>query len=138
MKEYQKHFIEKRNKIYINNFYFQRQKIFDTLLDIDNETLQEYLKTPKSPSKRIKISNTQSDFSEQNEIDIKNYYDVEENKTSRKNQTGSSLFNSCKKEENKISNISNRRNKYIDFLCLDNWEEKQNFTKRFLSENNYN
>ena len=139
MKEYQKHFIEKRNKIYINNFYLQRQKIFDTLLDIDNETVQEYLKTPKSPLKRIKISNTQTDFSsqmkEQNDIDIKIYYDGEENKTSRRNQTGSSLFNSCKKEENKICY---RRNKYIDFLCLDNWEEKQNFTKRFLSENNYN
>ena len=26
-------------------------------------------------------------------------------------------------------------NGFIDFLCLDNWDEKENFKKRYLSEN---
>ena len=139
MKEFQKYFAETRNKIYINNFYFQRQKIFETLLDIDNETVQEYLKTPNPPAKKIKNSITQSDFSnqmkEQDDINLINYFNGENNKTSRKNQTNSSsLFNSNKNEEKKIGYKKNK-NIYIDFLCLDNWEEKQNFTKRFLSEN---
>ena len=137
MKEYQKHFTEKRNKIYINNFYYQRQKIFENLLDVDNEIAKDYLKTPNPTLKRMKFSNTQIDFSlnmkEHDDINLKNLFNYENYKTSRNNEANFSIYNKNKNEERKITN---KNNVFIDFLCLDNWEEKENFTKRFLSENN--
>ena len=138
MKEYQKQFSERRNKIYINNFYYQRQKIFKSLLNIDNETIKDCLKTQYYSPKKMIISNTQTDYS--NQIDEQNENNLFEciekgNKTSRKTQTGISIIS--KKEENKIEEkiIYDKNNGFIDFLCLDNWEEKENFTKKFLSGN---
>ena len=134
MKEHQKKFTEKKNKIYMNNFYYHRQNIFESLLDIDNETVKEYLITPNSSKKKMKVSNTQTDFSspkkEKEDIFLKNEF-KEENKISKKNQTNIPVFNWNKNEEKKKRN---KKDVFIDVLCLDNWEEKENFTKRYLSE----
>ena len=136
MKECHKNFTEKRNKIYIKNFYYEHQKIFRSLLDIDNETVKEYLKTSNSTQKKIKVSNTQTDLSaqmkEQDDKISKNNFNQESNKTSRKQKINVSIYNSNKIEEKMKRN---QKENFVDFLCLDNWEEKENFTKRFLSEN---
>ena len=118
----------------MNNFYYHRQNIFESLLDIDNETVKEYLITPNSSKKKMKVSNTQTDFSspkkEKEDIFLKNEF-KEENKISKKNQTNIPVFNWNKNEEKKKRN---KKDVFIDVLCLDNWEEKENFTKRYLSE----
>ena len=136
MKECHKNFTEKRNKIYIKNFYYEHQKIFRSLLDIDNETVKEYLKTSNSTQKKIKVSNTQTDLSaqmkEQDDKISKNNFNQESNKTSRKQKINVSIYNSNKIEEKMKRN---KKENFVDFLCLDNWEEKENFTKRFLSDN---
>ena len=133
MKECQKQFTETRNKIYMNNFYYKRQKIFKSLLNNDNELIQDGQRASDYSSRKMKISNSQFDYSnqigEQNENNLFEYLN-RENKISRNCQTGISIIN--KIDENIMNN---KKNRIIDFLCLDNWEEKENFTKRFLSEN---
>ena len=140
MKEYQKPFTEKINMVYINNFYFQRQKIFDKLLDEFKEITNDNRRIQSSTSRKMKFSNTQIDFSVQ-EKEQKNFNEKikmilrQDNKhINRMNQTHLSKLNLQKNSKKKIGN----RNGFIDFLCLDNWEEKENFEKRFLSENNKN
>ena len=135
MKECQKYFTEKRNKIYINNFYIQRQKIFDILLDKDNDDITKDDKGMISTSSnKMKISNTQTDFSVQIKEDLKNKLEQDINKINKKTQTFVPILKLEKSDKKKIRN----KDGFIDFLCLDNWEEKENFKKRYLSENNKN
>ena len=140
MKEYQKPFTEKINMVYINNFYFQRQKIFDNLLDEFKDITNDNRRIQSSTARKIELSNTQTDFSiqdkEQKKINekIKMNFVKDNNHINRKNQTNLSKLNLGKITKKGIGN----RNGFIDFLCLDNWEEKENFEKRFLSENNKN
>ena len=140
MKEYQKPFTEKINMVYINNFYFQRQKIFDNLLDEFKDITNDNRRIQSSTARKIELSNTQTDFSiqdkEQKKINekIKMNFVKDNNHINRKNQTNLSKLNLGKITKKGIGN----RNGFIDFLCLDNWEERENFEKRFLSENNKN
>ena len=69
---------------------------------------------------------------EQDDKMPKNNFNEESNKTSRKQKINVSIYNSNKIEEKMKRN---KKENFVDFLCLDNWEEKENFTKRFLSEN---
>ena len=88
----------------------------------------------------MKISDTQTDFSiqdkEQKNINekIKINFEQKINQINIKNQTDLSKLNLHKIRKKSIGNP----NHFIDFLCLDNWEEKENFKNRFLSENNKN
>lgn len=137
MKEYQKLFTEKRNKLYMNNFYIQRQKIFDLLLDKnkDNDDKTKDIKEISSSySHKMKISNTETNYSTQVKVQLnlglKNRIDnyINNNKIIK---TKIPVLKIEKNIKNKIRN----KEGFIDILCLDNWEEKENFKTRFLSEN---
>ena len=139
MKECQRYYAEKRNKIYMDNLYFQRQKIFDILLDKDNDDIKKDDKgIPTSNSARMKFSNTQTDFSTQVKkkfnLEFKNKLLHDINKINKTIQTKIPVLKTEKNDKKKVRN----NNGFIDFLCLDNWEEKETFKKRFLSENNKN
>ena len=137
MKEYQKLFTEKRNKLYMNNFYIQRQKIFDLLLDKnkDNDNKKKDIKEISSSySHKMKISNTETNYStqvkDQLNLILKNKIDNYINN----NKIIKTKIPALKIEKNIKNKIRNKEG-FIDILCLDNWEEKENFKTRFLSEN---
>jgi hypothetical protein len=136
LKEYERQFTERRNKIYLNNFYIDSQKIFDTLLSLDkkdNKENQKIQKAPDSIRRRIKVSNFKNNiFTSLKEKENINNFNHENDKIPEINHKDFSEFSKTQR------NFQKNKNKgiFIDILCLDNWEEKENFTKRFLSENN--
>ena len=133
MKEYQKLFTENRNKLYVNNFYIQRQKIFDLLLDKDNDDITKDIKEIQpSYSYKMKISNTQTNCSTQ----VKDHFNLSI-KNKLDNDINISKIAQTKIEKNTKNKVRNKEG-FIDFLCLDNWEEKENFKKKYLSEYNNN
>ena len=128
-KEYHKKFPELRNNIFTNNFYIENQNIFDSLLSNDNrDNLNFISKTARSKSKDDKemifennkfISSYNSKDNEKNEINATSY--------NKGNQTENNFFKKPKKIVYKPAGI-------IDFLCLDDWEEKEHFERNFFSE----
>ena len=136
LKEYERQFTERRNKIYLNNFYIDSQKIFDTLLSLDkkdNKENQKIQKAPDSIRRRIKVSNLKNNiFTSLKEKENINNFNHENDKIPEINHKDFSEFSKTQRNYQKIKN----KGIFIDILCLDNWEEKENFTKRFLSENN--
>ena len=128
-KEYHKKFPELRNNIFTNNFYIENQNIFDSLLSNDNrDNLNFISKTARSKSKDDKemifennkfISSYNSKDNEKNEINATSY--------NKGNQTENNFFKKPKKIVYKPAGI-------IDFLCLDDWEEKEHFQRNFFSE----
>ena len=127
-KEYQKKFPELRNNIYVNNFYIENQKIFDSLLSNDNKyNLNCVSKTDRNKSKNEKETTVENKL-----INSYNSKDNEKNNSNdnginKGNQTENHFFKRKKQVIYKPAGI-------IDFLCLDNWEEKEHFQKNFLSQ----
>ena len=132
IKEYQKKFPEMRYNINLNYFYLERQDIFNSLLNNEDEENSKYIS--KIYSSR---SNNDKDF-----ISFSSYNSKEKNNKSnrntnnriniisKENQTAYNFF-----KPKKYSKINNPG--IIDFLCLDNWEEKEQFQKKFFSKKNF-
>lgn len=133
IKEYQRKFPEIRNDININKFYLDRQSIFDSLLDNDDKSKYEYIsKTYRAKSKNEKgilddKGTIYSYKSKDNENENNN--DEQSNVNSKGNQTDLQFYKP--KYYNNIKNPG-----VIDFLLLDNWEEKEQFEQQILSEEN--
>ena len=140
MKESQKQFKEKRKSIYINNFYIQRQKVFDSLLENDNISPLGKNRALSSRINRMDKSDSKKKFNlfikKTENKKILNNICGKNNNDSEKNNIKDFDFNLNKNYN--TNKIRNKNNGFIDFLCLDNWEEKENFKKRYLSENNIN
>ena len=140
-KEFHKKFPEMRNEINLNNFYRENQNIFDSLLyKLDDNKANCKTERPKSRyhesilcDKKLmysyKIKNKENNM-EKNNINEDNN-NIKNNKNNDKgNQTDNNFF---------MAKKLNKKYRYkeagiIDFLCLDNWEEKEQFQKNFFSE----
>ena len=140
-KEFHKKFPEMRNEININNFYRENQNIFDSLLDkVDDNKVN--CKTEKAKNRyhesilcdkkliySYKIKKKENNM-EKNNIN-ENGNNINRNKDNDKgNQTDNNFFKAKK---------LNKEYRYkeagiIDFLCLDNWEEKEQFQKNIFSD----
>ena len=133
IKEYQRKFPEIRNDININKFYLDRQSIFDSLLDNDEKSKLEYIsKTYRAKSKNEKgilddKGTIKSYKSKDNENENNN--DEQSNANSKGNQTDLHFYKP--KYYNNVKNPG-----VIDFLLLDNWEEKEQFEQQIFSEEN--
>ena len=135
MKEYQRKFPEIRNDININKFYLERQSIFESLLDNNDKSKFDYIsKTYRAKSKNEKgvlddkgtiYSYRSNDKDKENE----NNYDENNNVNSKGNQTELQFY------QPKYYN-NNKNPGFIDFLLLDSWEEKEQFERQILSEEN--
>ena len=120
----------------MNNFYYKRQKIFKSLLNNDNELIQDGQRASDYSSRKMKISNSQFDYSnqigEQNENNLFEYLN-RENKISRNCQTGISIIN--KIDENIMNN------KKIESSIFYVWiigKKKKISLKDFCLKINYN
>ena len=121
MKEHHVQFHEMRNNTNINNFYIERQDIFDSLLDNEEEKYRFLSKTDRGKNM---VDKTLFDIKKINNLKDKN----------------NNLNSKCNKTEinfHKIKFYNELKNPgFIDCLCLDNWEEKEQFEKRILTEEN--
>ena len=133
LKEYNKQYREVRNNNDLNNFYIENQNIFDYLLyNEDNYNINHGVKTARATlknekiffEKKIKFPKLKKGNDNNNNNDT-----INSNNNSKGNQTDYSLFRLLE-NKNKNSNTIG----IIDCLCLDNWEEKQQFQKNFFSE----
>ena len=136
IKEYHKKYPELRNNIDVNNFYLENQNIFDSLLNNENKILRYDSKTARTRIKSNKeeiiskniISSNDSSKQEKNNEDnncignISNYNSIG-------NQTEYNFYKIHEKKNNNYNTVG-----IIDFLCLDNWEEKLQFQKNFFSD----
>ena len=136
LKECHKKFLELRNDIKISNFYIENQNIFESLLyKEDKKGLNQKKEREKSKKKRNKgilydkkviYSYISKEKERNNDKNISNENSTIKNKA---NQTDSNFYKSKKEYKYKAAGI-------IDFLCLDNWEEKEHFQKNFFSSQN--
>ena len=131
-KEFQKRFPEMRNEININNFYLENQKIFDSLLyKSDNYNYNCKTERIKNRDNKSVLNDKKLLFSyKEKEKDMEKNNSKYNNNDDKGNQTDNHFFTIKK---------MNKKNKYeeagvIDFLCLDNWEEKEQFKKNIFSE----
>ena len=137
IKEYHKKYPEMRNNIDANNFYLENQNIFDSLLNnedkinlrYDSKTARTRIKSNKEDiiSKNIIYSNDSIKQEKNNEDN--NYIGNISNYNSIGNQTEYNFYKIHEKKNNNYNAVG-----IIDFLCLDNWEEKLQFQKNFFSE----
>ena len=110
-----------------------RQSIFDSLLDNDEKSKLEYIsKTYRAKSKNEKgilddKGTINSYKSKDNENENNN--DEQSNANSKGNQTDLHFYKP--KYYNNVKNPG-----VIDFLLLDNWEEKEQFEQQIFSEEN--
>ena len=136
LKEYQKKFPELRNDIKISNFYIENQNIFESLLyKEDKKGLNQKKEREKSKKKsnkgilydkKVIYSYISKEKERNNDKNISNENSTIKNKA---NQTDTNFYKSKKVYKYKAAGI-------IDFLCLDNWEEKEHFQKNFFSSQN--
>ena len=137
IKEYHKKYPEMRNNIDANNFYLENQNIFDSLLNnedkinlrYDSKTARTRIKSNKEDiiSKNIIYSNDSIKQEKNNEDN--NYIGNISNYNSIGNQTEYNFYKIHEKKNNNYNAVG-----IIDFLCLDNWEEKLQFQKNFFYE----
>ena len=125
MKEFHKKFPEIRNIINIDNFYMERQDIFNSLLNIDEEEKQKYKFVSKTDRTQKKIDKEMFKIKKNvNSYDLKDKNNLENNNEKKNNF---SKFNIRQKLKNPA---------IIDCLCLDSWKEKEQFQKKAFSEEN--
>lgn len=129
LKEYKRKFPELRNNINTNNFFIENQQIFDTLLY--NEENNDYKFISKTDREKGQNNNKiiysyNSKRDKKIEVIKNNGINEKIKLISKANQTGISFY----KKKYKIY----RPEGIIDFLCLDNWEEKERFQKEVFSE----
>ena len=131
IKEYHKKFPEIRNDININKFYLDRQSIFDSLLENDEKSRFEYI----SKTYRAKSKNEKGTLDDKGAIysyrskdkENENNNDEQNNVNSKGNQTELQFYRPKYYNNNKNPGV-------IDFLLLDNWEEKEQFELKIFSD----
>ena len=133
LKEYHKKFPELRNDTNTNNFYFENQNIFDTLLNNEKyipkeEKIKKKLNKDFINGKQVIYSyNTKEKEINKEKNDNNDSLDINKNTNNKANQTDINFIKPKKEYKYEVAGI-------IDFLCLDNWEEKEQFQKKFFSE----